>query len=122
MKDDQGLLQESFILYTRGLYELQKALWAKNLMYKDETLAACMALSMYEVMECPSKTGVAYVTHHKGCQTLLQLRGPHAHASGLAHQVFIAFRLQGVSDHPYSLFQFCHPNMVLISRVRFFRL
>ena len=35
--------------YGQALWELQKALWDKRLMYKDETLAACNALILYEV-------------------------------------------------------------------------
>ena len=35
--------------YGQALCELQKALWDERLMYKDETLAACNALLLYEV-------------------------------------------------------------------------
>lgn len=35
--------------YGQTLWELQKALWDERLMYKDETLAACNALLLYEV-------------------------------------------------------------------------
>ena len=35
--------------YGQALWELQKALWDERLMYKDETLAACNALLLYEV-------------------------------------------------------------------------
>lgn len=34
--------------YGQALWELQKTLWDKRLMYKDETLAACNALILYE--------------------------------------------------------------------------
>ena len=39
--------------YGQALWELQKALWDKHLMYKDETLAACNALILYEVCPLP---------------------------------------------------------------------
>lgn len=51
--DNVALIKESLNLYTQGLRQLQIALWDPELMYKDETLGACMALAMYEVMECP---------------------------------------------------------------------
>jgi Fungal specific transcription factor domain len=95
---DQVLLQEGLRLYTRGLCELQKALWNPKLMYREETLAACMALTMYELQECPAKSGGGYVTHNAGAMKLIQLRGAGAHTEGLAHLIFLAFRLHGVGD------------------------
>ena len=95
--DDQSLIHASLKLYTQGLQELQKALWDPQQMYADETLAACMALVMYEVFECPSSGRQAYLSHQQGCSRLVKLRGPKAHDSGLGHQVFISFRLHTVS-------------------------
>jgi hypothetical protein len=95
--DDQLLIQESLSLYTHGLKLLQKALWDPELMYNDETLAACMLLALYEVFECPSETKAGYITHYNGCARLVQLRGPQAHAQGLGHSVFLGFRFMGVS-------------------------
>jgi hypothetical protein len=96
LNGDQALVQESLRLYIRGICELQKALWNPQLMYKDETLAACMALCIYEVLECPQRSGVAYVAHSNGALRLLQLRGAGAHTQGLGHALFLAFRLHGV--------------------------
>lgn len=96
LKNDQSLIQESLKLYTQGLSELQRALKNPKLMYSDETLAACMSLTMYEVTECPSKTGYGYIYHHMGCARLIELRGAEAHNKGLGHQVFLAFRIHGV--------------------------
>ena len=95
--NDESLLQESLVFYTKGLQQLQKALWDPELMYRDETLGACVALSLYEVVECPSESRHAYVSHQQGCSRLVQLRGPEAHASGLGHQIFLNFRVQAVS-------------------------
>lgn len=100
LKDDPGLLRASLRLYGEGLSELQKALWDPNLMYRDETLAACMALWMYEVMECPSETVRGWISHFGGCERLIQLRGAEAHASALSHQVFLAFRTTAVCTLP----------------------
>jgi hypothetical protein len=96
LNDDPMLVRESLRLYTQGLSELQSALWDPNLMYKDETLGACMALAMYELIECPAKTRFGYASHQNGCARLVQLRGAEAHKSGLGHQIFLTFRLQEV--------------------------
>lgn len=90
-------IRESLRLYTRGLYEMQKALWDPQLMYSDETLGACMALAMYELVECPAANRRAYASHQDGCAKLVELRGAEAHGSGLGHQIFLAFRRQSVS-------------------------
>ena len=92
-----ALVRESLKFYSQGLVELQKALYNPYLMYKDETLAACMALAMYEILECPGATKFGYVSHQNGCERLVQLRGAQAHSSGLGHQLFRTFRMMGVS-------------------------
>ena len=97
---NQAMISDSLRFYTQGLSEVQKALWDPALMYSDETLAASMALAMYELTECPAASKVGYISHHKGCVRLVQLRGPEAHTSGLAHQVFLTFRIQAVSPSP----------------------
>lgn len=97
LNNDPVLVKASLHSYVEGLGELQKALWDPKLMYRDETLAACMALWMYEVIECPSETLSGWISHFGGCQRLVQLRGPEAHSSALGHQVFLAFRTTAVS-------------------------
>ena len=97
MNDDPVLVKASLGLYVEALWELQKALWDPKLMYRDETLAACMALWMYEVMECPLGTTSGWISHFNGCQRLVQLRGLESHSSALGHQVFLAFRIAVVS-------------------------
>jgi hypothetical protein len=93
------LIQESSRLYGQGLWELQKALWDPQLMYKDETLAACMALSMYEIIECPGGTHCGWLTHSGGCSRLVRLRGPKAHCqTPLSHRLFRSSRYSTVSD------------------------
>lgn len=94
--NDTTLVKESLKLYTRGLRELQNALWNSNLMYDDETFAACFLLSLYEVMECPGDAYSAYVSHCTGCLKLVEARGVERHTSGIAHQLFVGFRSQGV--------------------------
>lgn len=94
--DDTALIMESRKLYGLSLRELQKALWNPKLMYSDHTLAACLALSLYEVVECPEESTKGWVTHSNGCLRLVELRGPEAHKDGLAHQLFLSCRFNSV--------------------------
>ena len=96
MNDDPVLVKASLKSYTQGLWELQKALWDPHLMYRDETLAACMSLWMYEVMECPAGTPRGWISHFDGCRRLIELRGAEAHASDLGHQLFLVYRTTAV--------------------------
>ena len=96
MYDDKHLLFKSKELYASGLGELQRDLWNPKSMYRDETLAACMNLALYELMECPGKDINAYASHQGGLARLVQLRGPEAHTDGIAHNMFLAFRVQTV--------------------------
>jgi hypothetical protein len=97
LNDDPALLKASLGSYVQGLRELQKALWDPKLMYRDETLAACMALWMYEVLECPEGSVRGWISHFGGCEKLVQLRGAEAHSSILGHQVFVGYRTTAVS-------------------------
>jgi len=65
-------------------------------MYKDDNLAACMALITYEVAECPDKIFMACATHMKGCAKLIELRGPDAYFSDFSHELFVSFCVIGV--------------------------
>ena len=94
---DMRLIFESRQLYAKALKVVQHALWDKSEMYKDETLAACMSLAMYELTECPGRSKEAYFSHYKGLSTLIELRGPNAHTEGLGHYIFLTFRKQAVS-------------------------
>jgi hypothetical protein len=94
------LVRRSRSMYVNGLQQFQKALKNPKTRLSDETLAACMALSLYELTECPSGTQNAYMTHQKGAMVLLQLRGPDACASPLGQSLFLSLRIQTVS--PFS--------------------
>jgi hypothetical protein len=100
LNGNKSLLQESLKLYIRELCELRRALQNSWLIYKDETLAACMALCMYEVMECPQMSGVGYIAHSHEVWRLLQFQGVAAHTDGLGHALFLAFRLHGARMSP----------------------
>ena len=89
---DEYLVHDSLEYYTQSLWELQKALWDPKQMYRDETLAACRILGLYELVECPGGTRGGYISHQDGASRLVQLRGPEAHVDGLAHSLFRSFR------------------------------
>jgi hypothetical protein len=90
--DDRYYAQQSLKLYGQSLQQIQLALMDPVRMYSDELLGACMLLSMYELMECPSQSGSGYLNHHNACARLVQLRGPEAHTKGLAHMIFLQYR------------------------------
>ena len=94
--DDLVMLKDSLGLYVQGLHEVQRALWDPQLIYRDETLAACMALAIYEQFECPAANRRAHASHHDGIAKLIELRGAEAHSYGLGHQIFLAFRTHNV--------------------------
>jgi hypothetical protein len=89
---DMILVRESLKFYTQGLWELQKALWDPKLMYREETLAACLSLIIYELFECPEHTINAWLSHSKGCSKLLEMRGPKAYDTEFAHELFVTMQ------------------------------
>lgn len=93
---DERFKFEGLQLYHRSLRELQLALLDPQLLYDDQTLGACVALTHYELTECPSDSTVPYMNHIAGCTKLIQIRGPERHRDGLAHKIFTHFRVQGV--------------------------
>lgn len=97
IKKDPALIHESLKFYTKGLVDLQKALWNPELMYRDETAAACMALLMYEFTECPGESIAGWQSHIRACAKLFELKGPEAFTSDFGHQLFLSFRLMEVS-------------------------
>ncbi|KAF7167585.1 hypothetical protein CNMCM5623_000891 [Aspergillus felis] len=96
--NDSALVQQSLWAYTRALREMQKALWSGTLRREDETLAACLVLSLYELMECPDNGADAYQGHCKGYLSLVKARGMDAHTDGIGHDLFVGVRLQGILD------------------------
>lgn len=79
---------------------MQKALWGGSLIREDETLAACLVLSLYELLECPDNGADAYQNHCQGYLSLVKARGMDAHTDGIGHDLFVGVRLQGVRNMP----------------------
>lgn len=96
-RNDRDLISASLKFYTSALQKLQKSLWDPDMMYDDEILAACLCLGLYEVIECPGECQQAYYNHCKGCMKLIENRGASRHISGIAHELFLGLRAQGVS-------------------------
>ncbi|KAG9234937.1 hypothetical protein BJ875DRAFT_287963 [Amylocarpus encephaloides] len=90
--NDSNLVRESLKFYVQGLYQLQIALWTPSLMHREETVAACMALVLYEGLECPGMSTEGRKHHVKGCSKLIRSRGPKSYSSDFAHQLFLSFR------------------------------
>ena len=97
---DENLLRQSRSMYVAAMANVRKALTHPHTRLSEDTLAACMALSLYELTERPPGKCSAYTTHQRGAMTLLQLRGPDANTSPLAHSVFLGLRSQAVRVQP----------------------
>lgn len=69
-------------LYAKGLAEVQRAINCAATAMRDETLAACFALGMYEAIERPDESARAYQNHNGGyairdwwnCEALVPIR------------------------------------------------
>lgn len=95
MHRDWNLVSRSRSQYIDGLAHLRRSLCNPLDRLSDETHAACMALSFYELSEGPRGSHNAFDTHFKGATMLLQMRGPEACAySPLGHTLFLALRVQ----------------------------
>ena len=53
---------------------MQQELFTPELMYKDETAVSCIALIIFEVMECSDQTTEGFEGHMRGCAKLFELR------------------------------------------------
>jgi len=93
--------------YTQGLRLLRRALRHPDLMKEDATLAACMTLNLYEIIECPGRGSDGYFGHCHGLLAMIQARGVSRHSSGAGHRLFLGIRIPGVSlQHRDMLFDF----------------
>lgn len=93
-----ALVHESLKLYTKGLLEMRQNIPDASRGTGEQNLAACLALLLYEIIECPGGTPDGYMAHYRGTMKLLQMRGARAHTSGLAHSVFQILRMHAVSS------------------------
>ena len=116
MHDDQVLLKESVRLYVRGIRELHLALKDPKLLYKDETLGACAALAIYEILQGDRGS---YRNHCDGTLQLLKLRTPALHSSGLGFKIFLGCRFMGVSvSYLLDSFVLIVPTLIITQTLR----
>ncbi|KAM0723811.1 hypothetical protein Q7P37_000801 [Cladosporium fusiforme] len=91
-----SLVDFSRHLYAQGLSEVRTALRVPGAILEDETLGACLALAVFEVIQCPDKCRAAYEWHRRASVNLVQMRGAKRHREGVGHDLFLAVRLHGV--------------------------
>jgi hypothetical protein len=96
MINSDALVKQGLNYYARGLHQLQRALHDPRIMREDGTLAACMALSLYEALECPNMGSEGYFNHCHGLIALIQSRGQDVHSSGAGHNLYRGVRVPGV--------------------------
>ncbi|KIW09949.1 hypothetical protein PV08_11725 [Exophiala spinifera] len=89
---DERLRREGTANYGRALHRLQDILSRGNLLFEEQTLASCMALSTFELLEVSGHNTGGWASHIEGIARLIQLRGPELHVSGLSHRLFLDFR------------------------------
>ena len=89
---DPYLVEASQRLYVQGLREVQQAVNEPGTALRDETFGACLALIIYEALECPDRSYRGYNVHVEGCSRLVKLRGASIHQDGISHNLFKAFR------------------------------
>ncbi|KAJ5988067.1 hypothetical protein N7481_003277 [Penicillium waksmanii] len=95
-RQDLSLISLGLKCYTQGLNQLRKALRHPILTKEDSTLAACMALNLYETIECPSEGSGGYFSHCHGLLALIQARGVERHSSGAGHRLFLGIRVPAI--------------------------
>lgn len=108
--NDGNLVAQSMQLYLKSLEHLRNAIANPTTRLSDETLAACLALGIYELTEKPIQPrghprseeqrneepngSTAYGKHMTGAMMLLKLRGPDSNNTPLAHSLFLGLRRQ----------------------------
>ncbi|KAH8660227.1 hypothetical protein BX600DRAFT_513850 [Xylariales sp. PMI_506] len=90
--NDPDLVHQSRSVYMSCLERLRYALSNPQTRLSEETLAACVALSLYELTEATPGGENAFAMHQRGAMSLLELRGASACASPLSHDIFLGLR------------------------------
>ncbi|KAH8901316.1 hypothetical protein GQ53DRAFT_835169 [Thozetella sp. PMI_491] len=93
---NNSLVQNSLVLYGNGLAQLQKAIDHPALRLQEQTLATCVAFTMYEFSKSTEPSRGEFAAHYNGTTQLMQLRGPTLHASGLGYAILRALRVQSM--------------------------
>ena len=113
---DDAFVRGGRVIYGNALRELQKALYDERLMWRDETMATCNVLALYEVKnlllifsivlirfvqlsESTTASITGYTSHVEGLTHLIIMRGSdkYRRCSPLARAMFEETRLKTVS-------------------------
>ncbi|KAB8235636.1 Zn(II)2Cys6 transcription factor [Aspergillus alliaceus] len=87
---DDGQLQVSRHMYNRALRGLVQALRDPTKVKSDSTLAAAMALGVYEMLDGVGPN--SWLVHSRGIGALFRLRGADAHRSGFGRTMYTTYR------------------------------
>ncbi|KAL2833799.1 hypothetical protein BDW59DRAFT_64399 [Aspergillus cavernicola] len=76
-------------LYGRGIYHLRSLLQSPSAL-SDESLAACILLGGYEILDGNCEN--SWISHTRGIHHIMRARGPLAHKSGMGRTLMLCFR------------------------------
>ncbi|KAH8820642.1 hypothetical protein F5884DRAFT_56999 [Xylogone sp. PMI_703] len=93
---NEALIREGLSMYTKGLSQLRQTLRNPRARNNDETLAACLALIMFESTECPTQSVESCMAHYRDAMNLMLLRSPEVYASRMAHCMLQQLRIASV--------------------------
>ena len=83
-------MHEAQIHYGRALRHLNDSLQDPSRSFASETLGATILLSIFEMFA--SSSNQSWIRHADGVGTLMKLRGPHRHRTGIDREMFLAYR------------------------------
>ncbi|KAF7589564.1 hypothetical protein BBP40_004143 [Aspergillus hancockii] len=87
---DHDKLQASRHMYNRALRNLVHSLHDPKTVKSDATLAAAMALGVYEMLDGVGPN--SWLVHSRGIGALFKLRGADAHRSGFGRTMYTTYR------------------------------
>ncbi|TVY49975.1 Uncharacterized protein LOCC1_G000484 [Lachnellula occidentalis] len=90
------LQNQGMAVYGQALEGIQAILSSDYLIFEEQTLASCMTLLVFEVLETSGSNVRGWISHIQGISRLFQLRGPALHISESSHQLFLGFRRTGI--------------------------
>ncbi|CZR52366.1 uncharacterized protein PAC_02243 [Phialocephala subalpina] len=90
------LQNEGMAVYGQALEGIQSILSSDDLIFEEQTLASCMTLLVFEVLETSGSNVRGWISHVQGISQLFQLRGPGLHISESSHRLFLGFRPTGI--------------------------
>ncbi len=96
--NNANLTHRSLILYNTSIRELQRAIDHPTLRRQEQTLATCIAFTLYEFSSGTTPREQEFLSHYHGTMELLRLGGPLRSGSGLRYSVLRTLRVQSVGS------------------------